>query len=58
MEALKEKSSFIGFQVRAAADAQLIEDNTLRVNLAVSHLKDGAQRWAYSLLLHDPNHFV
>jgi hypothetical protein len=45
------------FQVRAAADAQLIGDDTLRINFAVSHLKDRAQQWAYSLLLPDPNHF-
>jgi hypothetical protein len=45
------------FQVRAAADAQLIEGDTLRINFAVSHLKDRAQQWAYSLLLPDPNHF-
>jgi hypothetical protein len=45
------------FQIRAAADAQFIVEDTLRINFAVSNLKDRAQHWAYSLLLPDPHHF-
>lgn len=45
------------FQVKAAADALLIPTDTVRIQFAVSHLKDRAQHWAYSLLLANANYF-
>ena len=41
------------FQVQASADALLISDEVVRIHFAVSHLKDRAQHWAYSLLSSD-----
>jgi hypothetical protein len=46
------------FQVQASADALLISDKVVRIHFAVSHLKDRAQNWAYSLLLSDVNYFA